>query len=131
VMLSVLRALVLIQSARGRDWMAVSLLIPATAYLWIAEVSSHSVETLATEFMAFAGLLLLYFGSVGLLLDWRRPVGTRKVRLWARFASPHDAIGTTRPIIVSAPTGTIPQGACSAETPSGQEPSGLTEQGRI
>ena len=67
-----LRALVLIQSARGRDWMAVSLLVPAGAYLWIAEVSSHSVETLATEFMVFAGLLLLYFAIISLLIDWCR-----------------------------------------------------------
>jgi hypothetical protein len=75
VMLSVLRALVLIQSARGRDWMAVSLLVPAGAYLWIAEVSSHSVDTLATEFMVFAGLLLLYFGTISLALDWCCSVG--------------------------------------------------------
>lgn len=82
VMLSVLRALVLIQSARGRDWMAVSLLVPAAAYLWIAQVSSHSVETIATGFMVFAGLLLLYFSIVSLLLDWRDSVGImRKARL--------------------------------------------------
>jgi hypothetical protein len=81
LMLSVLRALALTQSARGRDWMAVSLLVPAGAYLWIAEASSHSVETLATEFMVFASLLLLYFGSISLLLDWRRSIGMRKARL--------------------------------------------------
>jgi len=71
VMLSVLRALVLIQSARGRDWMAVSLLVPAAAYLWIAAVSDHGVETLATEFMVFTGALLLYFGVVSLVVDYR------------------------------------------------------------
>jgi hypothetical protein len=69
--LSVLRALVLIQSARGRDWMAVSLLVPAAAYLWIAAVSDHGVETLATEFMVFTGALLLYFGIVSLVVDYR------------------------------------------------------------
>jgi O-antigen/teichoic acid export membrane protein len=71
VMLSVLRALVLIQSARGRDWMAVSLLVPAAAYLGIAAVSDHSVETLATEFMAFTSALLLYFCVVSLIVDYR------------------------------------------------------------
>ncbi len=71
VMLSVLRALVLIQSARGRDWMAVSLLLPAAAYLWVAAVSDHSVETLATEFMAFTSSLLLYFCIVSLIVDYR------------------------------------------------------------
>jgi len=71
VMLSVLRALVLIQSARGRDWMAISLLVPAAAYLWIAEASDHGVETLATEFMAFTSALLLYFGIVSLIADYR------------------------------------------------------------
>jgi hypothetical protein len=69
VMLSMLRALVLIQSARGRDWMALSLLLPAGAYLWIAEVSNHGVETLAAEFMVFAGALLLYFAIMSLLVD--------------------------------------------------------------
>lgn len=82
VMLSVLRALVLIQSARGRDWMAISLLVPAGAYLWIATVSSHSAETIASQFMVFAGLLLLYFGIASLLIDWCRSVGRmRKARL--------------------------------------------------
>jgi O-antigen/teichoic acid export membrane protein len=71
VMLSVLRALVLIQSARGRDWMAISLLVPAAAYLWMAEISNHGVETLATEFMVFAGVLVLYFGVMTLLVDYR------------------------------------------------------------
>jgi hypothetical protein len=74
VVLAVLRALVLIQSARGRDWMAVSLLVPAAAYLWIAEASSHSVETLAIEFMVFASFLLLYFAIISLLVDWRAPL---------------------------------------------------------
>jgi hypothetical protein len=71
VMLSVLRALVLIQSARGRDWMALSLLLPAGAYLWIAVVSNHGVDTLATEFMVFTGALLLYFGIMSLLVDYQ------------------------------------------------------------
>jgi hypothetical protein len=69
VMLSALRALVLIQSARRRDWMAISLLLPAGAYFWIAKVSNHDVETLATEFMVFTGVLLLYFGIMSLLVD--------------------------------------------------------------
>ena len=51
--------------------MAVSLLVPAAAYLWIAAVSDHSVETLATEFMAFTSSLLLYFGIVSLIVDHR------------------------------------------------------------
>jgi hypothetical protein len=76
VMLSVLRALVLIQSARGRDWMALSLLVPAGAYLWIAEVSNHGVDTLATEFMVFSSVLLLYFSITSLLVDYQAR-GTR------------------------------------------------------
>jgi hypothetical protein len=71
VMLSVLRALVLIQSARGRDWMAISLFAPAAAYLWIAEVSGRSVDTVAIEFMVFTGVVLLYFGIMSLLVDCR------------------------------------------------------------
>jgi hypothetical protein len=76
VMLSMLRALVLVQSARGRDWMAVSLLAPAGAYLWIAEVANHRVDTLAIGFMVFAIALLLYFGAVSLLVDFHER-GTR------------------------------------------------------
>jgi O-antigen/teichoic acid export membrane protein len=71
VMLSVLRALVLIQSARGRDWMAVSLLLPAAVYLWIAQFSERNVEMVATQFMVFTGALLLYFGIMSLLMDYR------------------------------------------------------------
>jgi len=74
VMLSVLRALVLIQSARGRDWIALLLLVPAAAYLWIAEASIHSVETVATQFMVFASALLPYFGITSLLVDYRARV---------------------------------------------------------
>jgi O-antigen/teichoic acid export membrane protein len=70
VMLSVLRALVLIQSARGRDWMALLLLVPAAVYLWIAEASNHTVETVATQFMVFSSVLLLYFGIMSLLIDY-------------------------------------------------------------
>ena len=70
VMLSVLRALALIQSARGRDWMALLLLVPAAVYLWIAESSNHTVETVATQFMVFSSVLLLYFGIMSLLIDY-------------------------------------------------------------
>lgn len=77
VMLSVLRALVLIQSARGRDWMALSLLLPAGAYLWIAAISNRNVDTVAREFMTFTGALLLYFVVMSLLADYYG----RRVRL--------------------------------------------------
>jgi O-antigen/teichoic acid export membrane protein len=77
VMLSVLRALVLIQSARGRDWMALSLLLPAGAYFWIAAISNRNVDTVAREFMTFTGALLLYFVVMSLLADYYG----RRVRL--------------------------------------------------
>jgi O-antigen/teichoic acid export membrane protein len=69
VTLSVLRALVLYQSARGRDWMAVSMLVPAAAYLWIALASDRNVTTVAIEFTAFSGLLLVYYSGLTLLKE--------------------------------------------------------------
>jgi len=71
VMLSVLRALVLYQSARGRDWMAVSMLVPAAAYLWFALKSDRNVATVAMEFAAFSGLLLLYYSGLTILREHR------------------------------------------------------------
>ena len=64
VTLSVLRALVLYHSARGRDWKALSMLVPAAAYFWIALDSSRTVETIAIEFTVFSALLLPYYGGL-------------------------------------------------------------------
>jgi hypothetical protein len=69
VALSVLRALVLYQSARGRDGMALSMLVPAAAYLWFALKSDRSVATIAMDFTAFSGLLLLFYGGATILVD--------------------------------------------------------------
>ena len=74
VTLSVLRALVLYQSARGRDWIALSMLIPAAVYLWVALESDRDVATVAMEFAAFSGVLLLYYSGLTLLTE-RRPIG--------------------------------------------------------
>jgi O-antigen/teichoic acid export membrane protein len=71
VTLSVLRALVLYQSARGRDWMALSMLVPAIAYLWIALQSDRNVATVAMEFAAFSGFLLLFYGGATILTERR------------------------------------------------------------
>jgi O-antigen/teichoic acid export membrane protein len=71
VTLSVLRTLVLYQSARGRDWTALSMMVPAVAYLWIALASERNVATVAKEFTAFSGLLLLYYSGVTLLTERR------------------------------------------------------------
>jgi hypothetical protein len=72
VTLSVLRALVLYQSARRCDWMALSMLVPASAYLWIALESQRNVATVAIEFTAFSGLLLLYYSGLTLLTERRK-----------------------------------------------------------
>jgi O-antigen/teichoic acid export membrane protein len=71
VTLSVLRVLVLYQSARGRDWMALSMLLPAAVYVWVAMNSSHLVDTIALEFMAFSAALLLYYGGLTVLAERR------------------------------------------------------------
>ena len=71
VMLSVLRALVLYQSARGRDWAALSMLLPAAGYLWVAEVSSRSVETIAVQFTIFSVALLVCYSSLTFFADRR------------------------------------------------------------
>jgi hypothetical protein len=71
VTLSVLRALVLYQSARGRDWMALSMLVPAAAYLWFALKSDRNVATVAMEFAAFSGLLLLFYSVLTILRERR------------------------------------------------------------
>jgi O-antigen/teichoic acid export membrane protein len=64
VVLAVLRALVLYQSARGRDWMAITMLIPAAAYLWVVRTSVHSVESIAFQFVIFSIALLIYYGGL-------------------------------------------------------------------
>ena len=69
VTLSVLRALVLYQSARGRDWIALSMLIPAAVYISIALISDRNVTAVSMEFAAFCGMLLLYFGGLTLLAE--------------------------------------------------------------
>jgi hypothetical protein len=63
VFLAVLRALVLYQSARGRDWMAITMLVPTVAYLWVVRISAHTVEMIAFQFVLFSiGLLIYYCG---------------------------------------------------------------------
>jgi len=71
VALSVLRALVLYQSARGRDWLALSLFVPSAAYVWVADVSSRTVDTVAIQFMIFTAVLLLYYGGLTYLTERR------------------------------------------------------------
>jgi O-antigen/teichoic acid export membrane protein len=71
VTLSVLRALVLYQSARGRDWTALSMIVPAAVYFWIAQESERNVVTVAQEFTVFSLVLLLLYGGVTLLTGTR------------------------------------------------------------
>ncbi len=77
VMLSVLRALVLYQSARGRDLMALSMLLPAAAYLYFAGTSDRTVQTVATQFTIFSALLLFYYGGLICFAERRRNAPTR------------------------------------------------------
>ena len=49
--------------------MAVSMLVPAAAYLWIALASDRNVTTVAIEFTAFSGLLLVYYSGLTLLKE--------------------------------------------------------------
>jgi hypothetical protein len=68
VLLSGLRALVFYNSARGRDWIAVSMLLPAAGYTWIALLSPQSVDTRCCSIhdILFAlAPLLLHDGAVG------------------------------------------------------------------
>jgi hypothetical protein len=71
VTLSVLRALVLYQSACGRDWLALCMLVPAVAYLWIALKSDRGVAMVALEFTAFSGLLLVLYSGATILMERR------------------------------------------------------------
>ena len=71
VVLSIVRALVFYQSARARDWMAVSMLVPAAAYLWIAQTSDRTVETVAAQFTIFSVIILLYFALLSLIAERR------------------------------------------------------------
>jgi len=75
VLLSILRALVFYQSARARDWTAISMLVPAAAYVWIAQVSLHSVETVAVQFTIFSAAVLFYYGALSFIVERRLAVG--------------------------------------------------------
>lgn len=69
VPLSVLRALVFYQSARQRDWLAISLLMPAAVYILVADLSGHTIETMAQQFAAFSVALVCYYGGLALLTN--------------------------------------------------------------
>lgn len=74
VLLSILRALVFYQSARARDWMAISMLIPAAIYLLVAQASNRAVETVAAQFTVFSAIVLLYYAALSLMAERRSAV---------------------------------------------------------
>lgn len=69
VCLSVLRVLVFYESAWARDWMSISLLVPAAAYVLIAAMSERSIETVALQFTVFSAVVLLYYCALSLATE--------------------------------------------------------------
>jgi len=69
VFLSLLRVIAFYQSARASDWTAISMLVPAAAYLWIAESSARAPDTIAAQFTVFSAVVLIFYAAVSLISE--------------------------------------------------------------
>jgi len=74
VCLSVLRVLVFYESACARDWMSISMLVPAAAYVLIAAMSERSIETVALQFTVFSAGVLLYYCALTRIAERQWPI---------------------------------------------------------
>lgn len=75
VPLSLLRILVLLDFARGRDWHVFVLAVPVALYLWIAFISPHTIDLIADQFSAFSAIcfvILLSFVAIEALVTRRQ-----------------------------------------------------------
>lgn len=64
VALSLLRITVLLEFVRRRDWLILSLIVPASAYLLFAFYSRPAVNILALQFTVFSTATLAFFTAV-------------------------------------------------------------------
>lgn len=64
VPLSLLRVLVLLQIARGRDWQVLFLALPVALYMWIAWNSPRGITVMAQQFSIFSILCLTVFSCL-------------------------------------------------------------------
>ena len=76
VALSVLQITVLLEFARQRDWLVLSLSLPIVAYLLLVYFSKPGVEAMAVQFTIFAAATLAFFTAVQLSAAWWRGVGS-------------------------------------------------------
>lgn len=64
VVLSVLRITVLLEFVRQRDWLILTLMIPATAYLLVAWRSKPGLDEFALQFTIFSVAALVFFTAI-------------------------------------------------------------------
>jgi hypothetical protein len=67
--LVLLRVLVSIQYARGRDMLMLWLALPSAAYLFIVANSARTIESLAQGFAVFSAGTCLFFLAICVLAD--------------------------------------------------------------
>lgn len=88
--LSLLRILVLLQFARGRDRRVLFLALPVALYLWVAWISPRSIMVVATQFTVFAAVACGAFLCLCLCVDLvesRMPGGARLALLTRRSSA--------------------------------------------
>jgi hypothetical protein len=73
--LVLLRAVVLLQFARGVDWLATSLAFPVTCYLWVIWETRPDYLELAQGFALFSVASLVFLGIVHACADF---IGARR-----------------------------------------------------
>lgn len=69
--MALLRGLVLLQFARGLDYLAMSLSIPTILYLWIAFNSQHTLAIIAKQFSLFSAAAFVFLAAVHLATQIR------------------------------------------------------------
>ena len=68
---AVLRVLVVSHFARGRDWLAVSLVVPSTFYVAVVWLSHPRVDMMAQQFAIFSMVSLIFYAA----LQWASAQG--------------------------------------------------------
>lgn len=77
VPLALMRVVILLQFARGRDWIPVALILPVLAYLWFAWNSPRNIETVAAQFVVFSAAAFVFLVLVHVVFEAvRKPTAT-------------------------------------------------------
>lgn len=65
-----LRILVLLQSTRGHDWLALWMALPTVIYVFVAWYAPHTIDALALSFTGFAVVTIAVMIFVQVVVEW-------------------------------------------------------------